>query len=83
MLERKRNDIKKNLGPMVDYEMIERKIEVIEARLIKEQPADEKKIKQKEYLLKEIKRLKELTKKKKITKEELEKLINFYNIFRG
>ena len=82
LTSKERNDIKKNLGPMVDYEMIERKIEVIEARLIKEQPADEKKIKQKEYLLKEIKRLKELTKKKKITKEELEKLINFYNIFR-
>jgi len=65
----------------VDYEMILRKLQVMEAHLEKAKPAEEKQIKQKQYLLKEIKKLMDLTKKKKVTKEQLQKLIKYYAIF--
>lgn len=65
-----------------DYEMILRKLEFMQAYLNKIQPKEDKKIKQKEYLLKEINNLMEKTKKKKITKEELQKLVKYYNLFK-
>ena len=66
----------------IDYELIIRKLEVMEAYLKKVQPKESKKVKQKEYLLKEVKKLIDITKKKKITKEQLEKLVKYYQIFK-
>ena len=66
-----------------DYEMIQRKLEVMKAYLEKIQPKEDKKIKQKEYLLKEINKSVESTKKKKITKEELQKIVKYYAIFKN
>src|SRR3989344_2825386 len=66
-----------------DYEMIQRKLEVMKAYLEKIQPKEDKKIKQKEYLLKEIDKSVESTKKKKITKEELQKIVKYYAIFKN
>ena len=66
-----------------DYEMIQRKLEVMKAYLEKIQPKEDKKIKQKEYLLKEIEKSVESTKKKKITKEELQKIVKYYAIFKN
>ena len=66
----------------VDYEMISRKLEIMQAYLNKIQPKETKKMQQKAYLLKEISILLEKTKKKKITKEELQKLVKYYNIFK-
>src|SRR3989344_567019 len=60
-----------------DFEMILRKLEFMQAYLNKTQPKEEKKIKQREYLLKEINDLMEKTKKKKITKDELQKLVKY------
>ena len=65
-----------------DFEMILRKLEFMQAYLNKTQPKEEKKIKQREYLLKEINDLMEKTKKKKITKDELQKLVKYYNLFK-
>jgi len=67
---------------IVDYEMISRKLEIMQAYLNKIQPKETKKMQQKAYLLKEISILLEKTKKKKITKEELQKLVKYYNIFK-
>lgn len=66
-----------------DYEMIQRKLEVMKAYLEKIQPKEDKRIKQKEYLLKEIDKSVESTKKKKITKEELQKIVKYYAIFKN
>ena len=66
----------------IDYEMISRRLEVMQAYLNKVQPKEANKIQQKQYLLKEINILIEKTKKKKITKEELQKLVKYYNIFK-
>ena len=66
-----------------DYEMMQRKLEVMRAYLEKIQPREEKKIKQKDYLLREIIKLMESARKKKITKEELEKLVRYYSIFKN
>tara|TARA_Y100000034_G_scaffold88501_1_gene106246 strand:+ start:5890 stop:6321 length:432 start_codon:yes stop_codon:yes gene_type:complete len=66
----------------IDYDMILRKLQVMEAHLTKAKPAETKQIKQKQYLLKEIKRLMEFTRKKKITKEQLKKLLEYYTVFR-
>ena len=67
----------------LDYEMIQRKLEVMKAYLEKIQPKEDKKVRQKDYLLKEISRLMENTRKKRITKEELEKLVRYYNLFKN
>lgn len=66
----------------IDFEMILRKLEVMQAYLNKVQPKETKKIQQKEYLLKEVNNLIEKTKKKKIIKEELQKLVKYYNLFK-
>jgi len=66
-----------------DYEMIQRKLDVMRAYLEKSQPKDEKKIKQKEYLLKEIEKSMENTRKKRITREELQKIVRYYAIFKN
>ena len=72
----------KNKKVDVDYEFITRKLEFAEATLMKEQPRDDKRIKQRSYLLEEVKELIQLTRKKKITKEQLEKFINYYKVFK-
>jgi len=74
--------VERNDKTEVDYEMIYRKLEVMRASIEKEQPKTDKQIKQKEYLIKQIKKLIETTKKKKITKEQLEQLIKYYKIFK-
>ena len=71
---------KKNTN--VDYDLILRKLEFMQAYLTKVKPKESKKIKQKEYLLKQINKAIETTKKKKITKEELKKLLKYYTIFK-
>ena len=73
---------KENKKTKVDYELILRKLEFMQAYLTKAQPKDSKKQKQKEFLLKQINKSIEITKKKKITKEELEKLLKYYTIFK-
>lgn len=75
----RRNDKKEEA--VIDYEMISRKLEVMEAHLNKMEPKNDKKAKQKQYLLKQIKSLIERARKKKIMKEELEKLVKYYRIF--
>jgi len=66
----------------VDYELIMRKLEFAEATLMKEQPKDNKVVKQRGYLLEEVKRLIQLTRKEKITKDQLERFIKYYKIFK-
>ena len=79
LISRKKDVNQENVA---DYEAIERRLDVMQASLQKEQPKTDKEIKQKEYLLKEIKKLVETTKKKKITKEQLGQLIKYYKIFK-
>ena len=66
----------------IDYELISRKLEVMQASVEKTQPKEDKQLKQKDYLVKEIKKLLDLTKKKKVTREQLEKLVEYYKIFK-
>lgn len=73
---------KENKEIKVDYELILRKLEVMQAYLTKVQPKEPKKLKQKEYLLKQINKAIEITKKEKIKKEDLEKLVKYYAIFK-
>ena len=77
-----RKDEKSN-EESADYEMIQRKLEVMKAYLEKSQPKNEKSAKQKDYLLNEISKAVESTRKKKIRKEDLQKIIKYYSIFKN
>jgi hypothetical protein len=66
----------------VDYEYVIRKLEIMQSYLLKSNPKEEKKIRQKQYLLKEAKKVIELTRRKKITKEQLAKLVKYYRVFK-
>ena len=63
------------------YDLVIRRLEIIEAHLEQAKPTENRRMRQKEYLVKTIKKLIEHTKKKKIYKSELKKFIKYYNIF--
>jgi len=69
----------------IDSDLLLRKLQIMQAYINKSEPKQNKQIKEKEYLLKEINKLMEIITKKKIIqddKEKIKKLAEYYKIYK-